>query len=388
MCSFVTVYRLLNYIPNVQSLTVRIYTDFQNFSKQISIKQFPTIHSSIRHLKISTINNIPFHQIEEFFTNQFIHLDTLKFFFKTDAQSQSSLDYIDDQRWQSLLQSFVSLEHFHCSIELPIQSQIYTNTFITNEFFLKRNWLFTSQIYTYSFNTILRLHTKPYLKQRLDIVPSKAFVVNNNIYSCVRDLRILIDTIPNDLPKNLSQFLYPNVTSLTLISNKSFHEQSFLLYLYSIIDHKHLRYLTVQLDDCSRFFLLSLIERYTQLYSITLSTYHSWSKIISLSSQVIKNNLCSLTVYEIFHDFDRYHPIHQLVHRLEILSVSVSSTEDCYRFLTLLFIGSQKKTVEQLRSLTIKCDFDEPDIIANWIRSNILRKLSYKCTPSILFMWF
>ncbi|CAF1610654.1 unnamed protein product, partial [Adineta ricciae] len=217
--------------------------------------------------------------------------------------------------------------------------------------------------------------------------PSKAFAVNNNIYSCVRDLRILIDTIPNDLPTNGSALLYPNVTSLTLISNKSFHEQSFLLYLYSIIDHKHLRYLTVQLDNCSRFFLLSLIEKYSQLSSFTLSTYHSWPKLISLSSQLSKRHLCSLTVYEIFRDFTPYHSIHQLFHRLQILSVCLSSIDDCYRFLTLLFIGSQQTTVEQLRSLTIKCDFDEPDIIANWIRSNILRKLSYKCTTSVLLIW-
>jgi hypothetical protein len=65
----------------------------------------------------------------------------------------------------------------------------------------------------------------------------------------------------------------------------------------------------------------------------------------------------------------------------------VTTIEDCYRFLTLLFIGNRKNIVEKLRSLTIKCDFDEPDTIANWVRANILRKLSYKCTTSVLTIW-
>jgi len=44
--------------------------------------------------------------------------------------------------------------------------------------------------------------------------------------------------------------------------------------------------------------------------------------------------------------------------------------------------------IDKLRSLTIKCDFDEPDAIAQWIRMNILRKFSYKCTTTMLIMWF
>jgi hypothetical protein len=162
--------RLLDYIPSVQCLTVRVYTDLQNFSKYSSIKYSPLINSNLRSLQISTINNIPFNQIENFFKNLFNRLETLKFFFKTDASSQSCLDYINDKRWEYLLQSFLSLHHFSCCIELPIQSQIITNSFEKNQFFLKRNWRFSVQIYTYSFNTILCLHTKPYPKKRLDIM--------------------------------------------------------------------------------------------------------------------------------------------------------------------------------------------------------------------------
>jgi hypothetical protein len=169
--------RLLNYIPNVQCLSVNIYTDLQNISKYSSIRCFHSINSNIRSLQISTINNISFNQIENFFRNSFNRLETLKFFFKTDALSQSCLDYINDQRWEFLLQSFLSLEHFSCCIELPIQSQFITNSFKQNQFFLRRNWIFSIQIYTYSFNTILRIHTKPYPKRRLDIVYVISFFI-------------------------------------------------------------------------------------------------------------------------------------------------------------------------------------------------------------------
>ncbi|CAF0749972.1 unnamed protein product [Adineta steineri] len=394
MCSFIffvlSYYkdRLLNYIPNVQSLCVHIYTDLQNVSNYSSINNSSIINSSIRSLQISTINNIPFNHIENLFKNSFKSLQTLKFFFKTDASSQSCLDYIDDKRWEFLLQSLESLENFHCCIELPIQSKLVENLFEQNQFFLKRNWVFFIETYTYSFNTICRLYTKPYLKRRIDIIPSKAFVVNNNSYSRVRDLRILIDIIPVNISNNISELIYKNVTSLTLISNKSFNEQSFLTYLYSIINQTNLFYLTIQLDNCSKHFLLNLIENCSKLYSLTLSTYHSWSKLIQLSSQISKSNLRSLTVYELFIDFNQYYLIHQLFNQLEILSLTVTTIEDCYRLLSLLFIGNKRKTLEKIRSLSIKCDFNEPDTIANWIRSNILRKLSYKCTTSVLFIWF
>jgi len=218
--------------------------------------------------------------------------------------------------------------------------------------------------------------------------PSKAFIDDtNNIYFRVRDLRILIDTIPLTILNKSSRIIYENVTSLTLISNKSFNEQRFLIYLYSIINQNNVRYLIIQLDDCSKNFLLNLIEKFSKVYSLIISTYHSWSKLIELSSQISKSNLRSLNVYEIFIDFNQYDSIHQLFNQLEIISVVVTSIEDCYRLLTILFIGNQKKTVEKLRSLTIKCDFDEPDAIANWIRANILRKLSYKCTTSVLTIW-
>ncbi len=160
----------MDYIPSVQYLTVRIYTDLQNCSKYSLIQSSHSRNSNIRSLEISTINNIPFHQIENFFQNSFNRLEILKFFFKTDAPSQSCLDYLDDQRWEYILQSFLSLEEFHYCIELPIQSEIRSNSFEDNQFFRKRNWKFSMQIYTYSFNTILRLHSQPYPKRCLDIM--------------------------------------------------------------------------------------------------------------------------------------------------------------------------------------------------------------------------
>lgn len=158
--------RLLDYIPNVQSLIIRIYTDLQNFS----LKNSHIKNSSIRSLEISILNNIPFNQIEDLFKNSFNHLEKLKFFFKTDVSSQACLDYINDKRWQILLQSFLSLEHFYCCIEFPIQSETITNSFRENGFFIKKNWKFSFHVYTYSFNTILCIHTKPYPKRRLDIM--------------------------------------------------------------------------------------------------------------------------------------------------------------------------------------------------------------------------
>jgi hypothetical protein len=171
--------RLVDYIPSVQYLTVHIYTDLQNISKYSSIKSSYSINSNIRSLQISTTNNIPFNQIENFFRNSFHRLEILKFFFKTDASSQSCLDYINDKRWEFLLQSFLSLQNFSCCIELPIHSEIISNSFEQNQFFLKRNWRFYTQIYTYSFNTILRIHTIPYPKRRLDIMYVISFFLSS-----------------------------------------------------------------------------------------------------------------------------------------------------------------------------------------------------------------
>ena len=157
----------MDYVPRVQVLVLRIYTDLQNSSKDLRIKTSPEKKYSLRSLEISTVNNIPFDHIENLLKNSFPQLKILKFLFKTDASSQSSLDYIDDKRWEDLLQSLISLEQFSCSLELPIQSIIPFNSFERNQFFQNQ---FFYQIYTYAFNTILRLHTKPYPKRRLDIM--------------------------------------------------------------------------------------------------------------------------------------------------------------------------------------------------------------------------
>jgi predicted HTH transcriptional regulator len=154
-----------------------------------------------------------------------------------------------------------------------------------------------------------------------------------------------------------------------------------------MIHSDKLRYLTIQLDNCSKNFLFNFIEKYPRIFSLNISTYHSWSKLIQLSTQISRSSIRSLIVYEAFLDFNQYEYLHQLFKQLEILSVAVTSVEDAYRFLTLLFIGSQRKALEKLRSLTIKCDFNEPDTIAHWIRMNILRKLSYKCTTNLLTIW-
>lgn len=207
------------------------------------------------------------------------------------------------------------------------------------------------------------------------------------MYSNVRDLRILIDSIPINTVNNLSRFIYRNVTSLTLTANKTFSEQTFLIYLYSIINRNNIIYLKIQLDNCSKHFLSSLIENFRGLHSLTISAYQSWPKLLQLSLNISESNVRSLTVYEALVDFDQYDLIYQLFHRLETVSVNLTSVEDCYRLLTLLFIGNRKQKREKLRSLIIKCDFPEPDAMAHWIKSNILRNLSYKCTTNGLMIW-
>lgn len=405
-----TIGRLLDYIPRVQLLVVRIYTDLQNICKDLRIKTSPEKTYPIRSLEISTVNNIPFDHVENLLINSFPQLEILKFFFKTDASSQSSLDYLDDKRWETLLQSLISLKQFSCSLELPLQSIIPINTFEQNVFFQKQHWRFVWQMYTYSFNTILRLHTKPYPKKRLDIMyvifsffffflffsssfpfsPTKALLDDrtNNIYFRVRDLRIFIDTtIPIMSEMNNSRILSKQIRTLTLVSNKSFPESIFLRYLLSIISSNELLYLILQLDNCSKTFLHHLIERFSRLISLTISTYHSWSKLIQLSSLISSSSIRTLIVHEVLLDFNSFNSICQLFHSLECLSIVLSTLDDCYRLLSLLFIGTMKTQFDRLRSLMIKCEFDEPDAVAHWIRSNILRKFSFKCTTSILIIW-
>lgn len=209
-----------------------------------------------------------------------------------------------------------------------------------------------------------------------------------NIYFRVRDLRILIDTtIPMISEFHQSNILSKQIRSITLISNKSFPETIFLRYLFAILHPDQLLYLTIQLDNCSKNFLFQLIEKFSHLTSLTISTYHSWTKLIQLSLLISTSSIRTLIVHEPLHDFNPMDSIYQLFHSLECLSIVLSTLDDCYRLLTLLFIGRHTNESHRLRSLIIKCDFDEPDVIAHWIRSNILRRFSYKCTTSTLTIW-
>lgn len=148
---------------------MKIFTDLQN----VFIEKRSTIELNLRSFSISTTNNIPFSHIEELCRHSLKFLENFTFFFKTDASSQSCLDYLDDQRWQNLLCSFVSLRRFSCAIELPIQSESFvelkSKQFVDNEFFSRRNWKFSLQTYTYDFNTVACLHTDPYPRRRFDL---------------------------------------------------------------------------------------------------------------------------------------------------------------------------------------------------------------------------
>lgn len=166
--------RLIRYLPAVQKLTVRVFTDLQHLSKVGSLLDVSTICSNLRSLTISTISNIPFHHLEALFRHAFHRLEKFTFVFKTDAASQSCLDYVDAKRWEVLLRSLVSLIEFHCCLELPVLSEKLVdhceNTLESNDFFRQHRWSFDVQTYTYSHNSILRLHTRPYPKRRLDIM--------------------------------------------------------------------------------------------------------------------------------------------------------------------------------------------------------------------------
>lgn len=217
--------------------------------------------------------------------------------------------------------------------------------------------------------------------------PSNAFVHDKNIYSHVRDLRVLIDTISISNLNSLSDIIYSNVLSLTLIANKSFDEQRLLRYLLSIIDRTRIFYLTIQTDNISKSFLSNLLENFSQLRSLTISTYYSWTKLNQLSSFINNSHIQTLIVNDVLNNLHQYYFIYQLFNQLEVLSVILASVDDCYALLALLFVENNKYPLEYLRLLTIKCDFDEPDTIAYWIRSNIFRKLSYKCTTNVLTIW-
>jgi hypothetical protein len=167
--------RLLAHLPSLQHLTVRLFTDLQNSTRLLlHSRQDSLRHLNLTSLAINTINNIAFDHVIDLFRHSFHHLKKFTFFFKTDAASHACLDYLDENRWQTLLQGFISLIEFRCCIELPIEPSTivdhYVRQFNENVFFRLRPWKFVVDTYTYSYNRVLRLHTQPYPKRRLDIV--------------------------------------------------------------------------------------------------------------------------------------------------------------------------------------------------------------------------
>ena len=163
--------RLLDYIPSVHHLTVRLFTDLQNCSKDAHTEKTRSISSNVRLLKISIINNLPFNQIDALFRHRFTRLERLTFEFRTDASSQSCLDYVDEQRWQCLLDTLLSLEQFHCCLQVPVDCESTARSISrsaeANDGFLQRRWKCAIETYTYSYSTNVRIHTRPYPKRRL-----------------------------------------------------------------------------------------------------------------------------------------------------------------------------------------------------------------------------
>ena len=166
--------RLLQYVPGVRTLSVKLFTDLQNFSRSPSIENSSRKSFQVRSLKISTTNNISINSIEDLLRHSCPNLEKLIFLFKIDAINHSCRDFIDDKRWENFLRSFVSLRDFRCAIEFPIDGENlrnqYATSFNANDFFCRQHWNLSNYIYTYSFNSILRLHTQPYPNRRLDIM--------------------------------------------------------------------------------------------------------------------------------------------------------------------------------------------------------------------------
>jgi hypothetical protein len=181
--------------------------------------------------------------------------------------------------------------------------------------------------------------------------------------------------------------VYKHVTSLTLIANQAFAEQICLAYLFSIVHLDKLRRLTIRFESCTQDFLRQLIGKCSNVTSLTLSIYQSWPILMHLSDMICTSHVRSLIVHEYLVNFNDYATLTQLFHRLEMISICLSSIDDCYRLLTMLFIGQRCRTFVHLRSLIIKCEFEQPNVIAHWLRTNILKKFSYKCTTSQLMMW-
>lgn len=169
---FVCLDRLLQHVKWVRSLNVKLFTDLQNSTRLEQRNRSNVRCRSIRSLTISSVNNLQLSVLDELFRNSCPQVEHLRIFLRTNVISQSTRDFLDEQRWETFLRSFVSLTDFRCAFEFPVDHHQdvyqYANAFNNNQFFRQRNWTFSSEIFTFCFNTILRLHTNPYPRQRLD----------------------------------------------------------------------------------------------------------------------------------------------------------------------------------------------------------------------------
>ena len=148
-------------------------------------------------------------------------------------------------------------------------------------------------------------------------------VDHRTIYSTVRDLHLLIDSIPKYSPTHSSEIIYENVTSLTLIANKTFSESSLIHYLSLILNFREIRSLIIQFDRCSNDFLRYLIGKCSKLKTLIISSYRSWSQLVDLSSILAKSSIRSLTVHELLTNLTSYKNLQELFDSLEIISITV-----------------------------------------------------------------
>lgn len=218
--------------------------------------------------------------------------------------------------------------------------------------------------------------------------PMEIDIDRRTIYSGVRDLHLLIDALADVGQSLLSENIYENVVSLTLIANKKFSESSLFLYLMSVLKLDKILNLAIQCDEYSTEFLNKLIVHCGSLRHLSVSSYQSWTKLFHLSTVINRSLIRSVVVHELLTNFSDHRRIQELFEHLKVISIGVRTATDCYRLLTLLFNGHQTIGIRRLQSLTIKCDFDQPDVIAHWLRGNISKKFTYKCTRSSLVMWF
>ncbi|CAF1221318.1 unnamed protein product, partial [Didymodactylos carnosus] len=254
-CTMSCLGKLFSYIPHIQRLSVNVYADMQNLSPMYEDKNNVP---SLTFLTLNT-NDIPFGQVELLLSSRNLsQLRHLSFSFKTYSCNGRYLDYVDSQKWESILSSLSLLNRFKFHIEIPINKSVDIDTlYLTfqRDFYHQRKWFIDFDMYSYLYDYILTIHTRPFSQKHI-----RTGLQTNGIYHQVKNLQLMIDS-QRQRHSQTPPRKYPNVTSLTLIAAKPIDESSVLFYLSKSIQFEKLTHLNIQFDNCSKQLLLMCLMK-------------------------------------------------------------------------------------------------------------------------------